>query len=372
MILSFFISANPRCLGVVCSSVVCLAVVASAGRVSIAGVQQERDAQTKDVQVEEELEPAEEIPDGVVELPAAGEGVEEVEVLDAVAVEVAVDEAVPAKRGRAEIAAEAAEEVGEAIGEFAEGLLEGIFGGRRGVRPAQVQARLNDNVLKQFEQQYGKHFDQLIRTELHFIRMVCDTDRKQYEAIQSDSKEVRNNVLREFAQVQQGWNRGVNQNSNNGNPRLSVTDSLLNVVKKHLTPEQAGAYQREVTARREAFNKVVVSITTTKLDRKLQLTPDQRVKVVAVLTSDWDGSGVNMQSLMYGDQYFPDLPDGKLTPLLTERQKKVWRTVGQQTQVFWGFNMGINQVVAIEDEVWDEEANEKPSDKGGSAAETKK
>ena len=61
---------------------------------------------------------------------------------------------------------------------------------------------------------------------------------------------------------------------------------------------------------------------------------------------------------MYGGESFPNVPDAKIVPFLTETQKKVWRTVNQQSNVFWGFNVGMDQGIAIADEQWDEEVVE--------------
>jgi hypothetical protein len=74
-----------------------------------------------------------------------------------------------------------------------------------------------------------------------------------------------------------------------------------------------------------------------------------------VLDENWDESWGSVQMMMYGGQYFPNIPDQKIIPLLTPTQKKVLRTVNQQSRVFWGFNVGMNQGIAIADEEWDDE-----------------
>ena len=59
------------------------------------------------------------------------------------------------------------------------GALINLAVGAAKARPANVQGlrvnevQVNEAQLKQFEQQYGRHFQQLFRTEMHFIRMVC-------------------------------------------------------------------------------------------------------------------------------------------------------------------------------------------------------
>ena len=67
--------------------------------------------------------------------------------------------------------------------------------------------------------------------------------------------------------------------------------------------------------------------------------------------------------MMRGGDYFPDVPDPKITPILTATQKKVLRTVNQQSRVFFGFNVGMVQGMVIADEKWDDQPENEASEK---------
>lgn len=267
----------------------------------------------------------------------------------------------------AAVAAEAVEEVGQVFGNL---LGELLIGNRAG--PVVVQGEPRDLMVKQFEAQYGRHFDAILRTELHFIRVVCKTSRKQYEAISDDAKLVRTKAIRKFAQFQNGMNQGVMKGEDSDCRQQMVSDLLISVAR-HLSTEQLAAYRSELAARAEARRRVAVYVTTARIDRKLMLSSDQREQVRKMLDQDWDVSWNAAEMLMYGGHYFPDVPDAKLTPLLSAAQEKVWRTVSQQGEENWGFNPGMNQPVALPDEQWEDNdppgaADPGQGDKGTRAA----
>jgi len=275
----------------------------------------------------------------------------------------AAGDAKPVKRGivrqKAAVvavgAAEAAEEVGQVLGD----LIGGLFGrGNRG-EPA-VAAKLDGNALKQFEAQFGRHFDQMIKTELHFIRIVCQPTREQYDAMAADGKLIRTKTIGKFALLQQGINRGIQ--SNDSDTRKPISEGLLLSAKRHLSADQVAAYERELTARKEAAKEVAILVTAGKLDRRLVLDTPQRAQVTKVLTENWNPAWGAPQMMMHGGQYFPDIPDSKITPILTATQKKVLKSTTQQSNVFWGFNIGMNQGIAVADEKWDEEPGNEASE----------
>ena len=262
----------------------------------------------------------------------------------------------PAKGGvvrqKAAVAAKgAAEEVGQIFGD----LIGGLFGGRAAPRAA--VAVVDKNALKQFEARYGRHFDQIIKTELHFIRLVCQPTRQQYDALAADGKLIRTKVLKKFAMVQQGMNRGIHSPSDN-DTRKPVSEGLLQSAKRHLSPDQVGKYESELAERNAAHKDVAVLVTAAKLDERLVLNTEQRSQITRVLGENWNKSWGSVQTMMYGSQYFPNIPDQKITPLLTARQKTVLRTINQQNGVFFGFNVGMNQGIVIPDETWEDEEGE--------------
>ncbi|MGZ0167746.1 MAG: hypothetical protein ACKVII_27840 [Planctomycetales bacterium] len=248
----------------------------------------------------------------------------------------------------AEGAAEAAEEVGQIFGE----LIGGLFG-RRAAPQAAIRV-VDKNALNQFEARYGRHFDQIIKTELHFIRMVCQPTRQQYDALATDGKLVRTKVLNKFAMVQQGMQRGIRDSSDN-DTRKPVSEGLLQSAKRHLSPDQVAKYESELAERNNALKDVAILVTAAKLDEKLVLDTEQRSHVTKVLGENWNESWGSVQMMMNGSRYFPDIPDQKIIPHLSATQKKVLRTLNQRNRVFFGFNVGMNQGIVIPDEQWEDE-----------------
>jgi hypothetical protein len=253
-------------------------------------------------------------------------------------------------------AAEAAEEVGVVLGD----LINDLFsGGNRGGKA--VVAKPAEKALKNFEAQYGRHFDQVVKTELHFIRTICEPTRQQYNAMATDGKLIRTKTIEKFALQRQRINRGIQ--SKDSNARNSIAEGLLLSAKRHLSADQTAIYERELIARKEAAKKVAILVTAGKLDRRLILDIPQRAQITKVLTENWNPSWGAPQMLIRGGQFLPDIPDLKITPILTATQKKVLKTTTQQSHVFWGFNVGRNQVIVLRDEEWDEEPKGEASDK---------
>jgi len=70
---------------------------------------------------------------------------------------------------------------------------------------------------------------------------------------------------------------------------------------------------------------------------------------------------------MTGGQYFPAMPDAKIEPILTEKQRTVWKGVNKNN-IRFGINFGFARGVEIEDEVWDDEPPVKKPAKPDDAA----
>ena len=215
---------------------------------------------------------------------------------------------------------------------------------------------------RQFEAQYGRHFDQDGQDRVALRSgLVCQPTRQQYDAMATDGKLIRTKTIEKFALQRQGINRGIQ--SKDSNARNPIAEGLLLSAKRHLSADQTAIYERELIARKEAAKKVAILVTAEKLDRRLILDIPQRAQITKVLTENWNPSWGAPQMLIRGGQFLPDIPDLKITPILTATQKKVLKNTTQQSNVFWGFNVGRNQVIVLRDEEWDEEPKGEASDK---------
>jgi hypothetical protein len=226
---------------------------------------------------------------------------------------------------------------------------------------AAARAAADDAFVQQLEQQYGPHFRQMHRMEMHFMRLVCEPTKQQYEKIAADTGASMKAALRKFAEAFRG---GPNDQYD---PRAPITDAITAAVRANLSPDQAARYQKEIALRAEARKRLVVMNLVAMIDRAVILTPDQRTKLSEILANNWNESWNQTQLLINGGTYFPPMPDAKIYPVLTNAQWAVWRGISKGN-VRFGVNVVFAQAVEIEDEVWEEDRPRKAPDRGDEKA----
>jgi hypothetical protein len=223
----------------------------------------------------------------------------------------------------------------------------------------------DDAMVQQFKQQWGPQFQQLYKTELHFMRLVCQPTKQQYQKIAADGEPVLQATINKFAAT---WRRPVaNEQSE---PRTPVVEALVKSVRSTLSPEQAARYQKELDRRTAARKRSTVISFVSKIDHLLVLTAEQRVKLGKILENNWNDSWNHTQWLTMGGRYFPPMPDDKILPILTETQKRVWRET-QKGNIYFGFNLGFLQGIEMEEEVWDDDRPQENSKRAGGKPATK-
>lgn len=215
----------------------------------------------------------------------------------------------------------------------------------------------NEEALQPFEKQIEPAFKRLYVSELHFLRMSTQATRPQYEKIAEECKPTVTAAIKKFAKGMQQQMNEVLAPREPDDPRRTINDELAKSAKKHLSAEQAAKYQKELDHRLAARKNAIVLNLVLKIDQVLFLTPEQRDNLRVVLTKNWNDSWHQMQYLQMDGTYFPPMPDEKITPLLTETQKKVWSGV-QKGQVFFGFNEPMDGGLAVE-ESWDDPREKK-------------
>ncbi len=244
---------------------------------------------------------------------------------------------------------------------------EGQKGARQLAFPAPPQPPVEDAVMQQMEQQYGGQFRQLLRTEMHFMRIVAQPTKQQYEKIAADGAAAMKAALRKFARMNNGNGRVMDGSFD---PRGEIVAAFGKSVRATLAPDQAGRYQKEMDLRTEARKRVVVLNLVAMMDKSLVLQPDQREKLREILANNWNESWNQTQILNYGGQYYPTMPDAKINPILSKAQRAVWS--GVQKGVQFGIDdLGLVVVPDLKEEVWDGDPppkNPKPaSDKAAPA-----
>jgi hypothetical protein len=229
-----------------------------------------------------------------------------------------------------------------------------------------------DALVQQFEQQFGVQFRQLYRTELHFMRFVCQPTKQQYEKIAAEGETALKATVKKFAVNWRDLQQGRPSAFEQSDPRAAIADALAKLVRATLSPEQAARYQKELDLRAEARKRVVLLNLVAKVDKVLVLTTEQRDKLREILEDNWKDSWNQTQMLMYGGQHFPSMPDLEIRLILTATQKNVWSDI-PKGDIRFGFHLGFVQGIEIEEEVWDDEQPQKnPERLDGKAAVTGK
>ena len=218
------------------------------------------------------------------------------------------------------------------------------------VRPAVPAVPNLDPWLQQFNQLYR----QVLQSEYHFVRTVCDLNPGQRKAIALDAERAFKTAAKQYAEQQVAMRqvRIINGQRVNVNPQALILDGLATAVKGNLTPEQFARYQDEVAKRNANRKQVTIHSVIAKMDRSLVLSAAQREKLAESLAAHWDESwSQSMQMFFQGDQYYPSIPDPYVVPFLNASQKKVWAGTQRVQGIFFG---GVNFMGIANDNALDD------------------
>jgi hypothetical protein len=210
-----------------------------------------------------------------------------------------------------------------------------------------------DPQIQGFKQEYGPRFRRLYKSELHFVRVVCQPTKPQFDKIAADGEPALQATIRKFAAT---WRRPVANDPSD--LRTLIVEALARSVRSTLSPEQRGRYQKELDDRCAARKQVMVLNLVGRIDSILLLSAEQRVKLGEILQNNWNDSWNHEQWLSMGNRYFPPMPDDKILPLLTETQKHLWRDTAKGNLHF-GFNPGLLPGIELDEEVWNAERAQK-------------
>ena len=204
------------------------------------------------------------------------------------------------------------------------------------------------------EQQFLQQFRQLSKTELNFVRAVCQPNAEQSKKIKAASDAGLKTAVKKFAEIQKKLQQGIRAGEQPSwpDPRQLMAEALLKSVKESMSEEQAEKYEVELEKRAAARKRAALLNLVARLDKDLVLTADQRGKLTEAINSNWKDSWCQqLEVFMYGDTYMPLVPDAQILPVLTEKQKKIWNGIPKQQNQFWGWaGMGfVQQVVEVEE-----------------------
>ena len=216
-----------------------------------------------------------------------------------------------------------------------------------------VAEKAEDNINLQIEAQYLPYFRQMFKAELRFVRLTAEPTKQQYEKIAADSEPAMKSALHEYVKQMTGRNRAKLASAN---PRQTIVDAVTKAVDKHLSPEQAARYQKEVAARTVALKRLAVDNLAAMVDKALFLSKEQRLKLVDILENNWDERWSITQYYTNQGRWFPPMPDAKILPLLTEPQQAVWKGIAKNQVNFGlgGFG-GLGNGADLDDDPWPED-----------------
>jgi hypothetical protein len=190
--------------------------------------------------------------------------------------------------------------------------------------------------LRAMEAEYRPQFQQMLYTELAFLRRACKPDEKQFLEVAKASKAGLLAPLHEYVAAISMPRMGPGMQNND--PRASLQKLLVPLAESKLGAEKARLYRQECDKRTESRKHAVVSSLVAALDERLVLTAAQRDKLVLSLTPKYDNSWDQYcEMFAYNGQYLPAIPEQSILPVLDEKQKHVWQEISKLNgQVFFG------------------------------------
>lgn len=279
--------------------------------------------------------------------------------------------AADAKKANAEKAAEAkaTEKAAEAkpAEKIAPANLKGFGKNEEKRKPAPVAAAvelplgavanpaMNQDQLKQLQEQYRQQLQPILTSELAFIRMTCDLPKDKRATVLKAGRAVLDDAALKLAEQQNRARGGVRvavQNSTVVNdPPKAIRAGLDTALKDVLTEEQLKLYREEANYRKEQIKQAAIHSVIARLDGMLCLTAETRDKIAETISGNWQESYERwLQIHQYGDQYFPSIPDQLVSVHLNAEQRQIWTGLQKIGIGGWGNFNGLG--VGIADDGW--------------------
>jgi hypothetical protein len=207
--------------------------------------------------------------------------------------------------------------------------------------------------------QFLPYFKRMHKSEMHFMRLVCQCDRQQFEKVKAETEPELKTLAQKFGQKNQNGFIMVNagmagQSSEDKNdPMLLISGAIAKSIRKNLPVDMANRYDQEIADRLESSKQAVALAFVAKMDKILHLDSEQRDKITKLLNAKWKYSESRSRLLtLGGGMYFPTMPDSEINAILTAPQKRVWSGV-QRGNISFGVSIENDGEPEIE-EKWDD------------------
>jgi hypothetical protein len=235
--------------------------------------------------------------------------------------------------------------------------LRALFGGvvdEPAMIAVEVQAAVgdvageNEAMTQQFVQQYHS----VLRSELNFIRLICsDLTPEQRPKIRGPAEAALKEAAKQMAKQQNQMQRGIAVRNAQVEPAKLIREAVQKALKETLTEEQMAKYTEEANLRTANRKRAAILSLVSRLDGHLFLTQEQREKITDSLSTKWQDQWEKWSTMMnmYGDRYFPNVPDQSITPFLNPDQKNVWQSLQKiEFGTWWGGGM----IQALDEDGW--------------------
>jgi hypothetical protein len=224
------------------------------------------------------------------------------------------------------------------------------------------------------ELQFRGHFEPMLKVELSFANRTCKLSDEQRKNLIKKSNAWLTEFIRDYAkqggqpQMQGVWFGG-------GRPQLpdarnSIQAGVKKLVEAELPKEQSAIYIEESEKRSEFGKKVSVDNLVARIDKEVNLSPEQREKITKSLIEHWDKSWApQLEMFMNGMDMVPNVPAQWIRPHLSAVQQAAWNRVNKQTgHMFLGGMGNEGQVIDDIDLHEDEEKPRADADQNPGAA----
>lgn len=199
-----------------------------------------------------------------------------------------------------------------------------------------------DAQVQQWIPQFTQQSRPVLLAELNFIRQTCELAPAQRPKIKAAGEAALVEAARMMAERQVGRNNGVASEQPNG--RRHIREALANALKETLNADQMAKYTEEANLRTATRKRAAISNLVARLDTAMCLTQEQREKIAESISASWQENWEQWLVLsVYGDQYFPVVPDSIFVSHLNAEQKTVWNGSQKVDFTFWGGGGEVEQ-----------------------------
>ena len=217
--------------------------------------------------------------------------------------------------------------------------------------PAAVNMNL-DAQKRQLTLQFTQQFRPIVKSEVHLIRSVCDLTHEQRAALARAGERLLEDAVAQLVDQQLKMMQGQPRPGGLSDPNKLIQDGVAAAVAANLSPEQAARYRAEVEARAADRKQVALHNLLAKLDHDLLLSDGQRDRIRASLAANWQDAWAQTleMSVLYGDRFFPNIPDQYIVPSLSDAQRKIWQGTPKFGGAYWGVVTRVLGGDALEDD----------------------